>query len=157
MLFVSDAAELSRLENSVDSEYQLTKKTTVQRNEDETVSIEIRGLDWFRSDNPNVMTALPIISQLETEGDYINAPLDSITFSDPNGDPVLATGAFSIEMYQGWGGRDMLRITSPDAVFGDNTTTTLADLFASGATITFVYDDGSPNTVVLGPADLYGT
>ena len=144
-------------ENSVDSEYQLTKKTRVQRNEDETASVEIRGLDWFRSDNPNVMTALPIISQLETEGDYINAPLDSITFSDPNGDPVLAIGTFSIEMYQGWGGRDMLRITSPDAVFGDNTTTTLADLFASGATITFVYDDGSPNTVVLGPADLYGT
>ncbi len=40
MLFVSDAAELSRLENSVDSEYQLTKKTRVQRNEDETVSVE---------------------------------------------------------------------------------------------------------------------
>ena len=60
-------------------------------------------------------------------------------------------------MYQGWGGRDMLRITSPDPAFGDNTTTTLADLFASGATITFVYDDGAPNTVILGPADLYGT
>ena len=74
MLFVSDAAELSRLENSVDSEYQLTKNTRVKRNEDETVSVDIRGLDWFRSDNPNVMTALPVISQLETEGDYINAP-----------------------------------------------------------------------------------
>ncbi|WP_010204913.1 cutinase family protein [Salinibacterium sp. PAMC 21357] len=154
----NDAGQVSRVynivvsANTVDTRYALNR-TIVDRNQDNTVFFLLQGSDYFRSDNPNVISRLPIITQLEAEGGYINGPLDSLTITDPNGAPITVTGSFTVSMFRS--NPDIIDIQSTNAVIGDNATTTLETLLAQGATISFVYDGGATNTVELGPLEIY--
>jgi hypothetical protein len=154
----NDAGQVSRVynivvsANTVDARYALNR-TIVERNEDNTVFFLLQGSDYFRSDNPNVISRLPIITQLEAEGGYINGPLDSLTITDPNGAPITVTGSFTVRMFRS--NPDIIDIQSANAVIGDNATTTLETLLAQGATVSFVYNGGATNTVELGPLEIY--
>lgn len=64
--------------NSADGDYQL-KDTRISRNDDGTVALTFQATDYFRSDNPNVFSSLPIVAQMEAQGGYIYDSLDSIT------------------------------------------------------------------------------
>jgi hypothetical protein len=132
-------------------------KSRVERLDSSTVVVDLRGTGYFRTDNSTMTTLLPVITQMEGQGGYLSGQLDDVVITDAGGVPVLMTGSFFIEIYEGCcGGTDRLAIYSEDANFGDNSVENLSTIFADGASISFRYENGDPNTVELAAAKVSG-
>ncbi len=113
-------------------------------NGDPVTDVEIASAGYYRTDNPQFASSLPVIEEFQQNG-YIYSSVSDLVFHASNGDVMPIAGSAELQMWSG--SPDTLRVMVVGAHRTDASTDPVQSLLTAGGYVTFSYGGGDENRV----------